>query len=179
MIAAPPLLGPTLTTPRLTLRPPQAGDEAHLLAMVTPEETRRFLGPIQPTRADSFARNVRNAGGWALFGYSNFMAFETIGGDFVGSMGMFRFDRDLGPHYDGCAEAGWIVCLEKAGQGYASEGMAAIHAWFDGAFGQQRTVCMISPDNTASHRVAAKFGYRVFGETTIEDEVLDLLERLP
>lgn len=172
------ILGPTLTTARLTLRPPQIGDEAHLLALVTPDETRRFLGPFQPTRSDSFARHVRNAGGWALFGYSNFMAFETATGDFVGSMGLFKFDRDLGPHFDGCAEGGWIVALEKAGQGYASEGMAAILNWFDSTHGKQRTVCVISPENAASHRVAAKLGYAKFAESKMENDDVDLLERL-
>ena len=171
-------LGPTLTTARLTVRPPQVGDEVHLLAMVTPEETRRFLGLFQPTRSDSFARNVRNAGGWALFGYSNFMAFEAATGDFVGSMGLFKFDRELGAHFDGCAEAGWIVALEKSGQGYASEAMAAIHEWFDGTFGRQRTVCVIAPDNLVSHRVAAKLGYAKFGGSALEGDAVDLLERL-
>ena len=172
-------LGPTLTSARLTLRPPQLGDEAHLLALVTPEETRRFLGAFKPTRSDSFARHVRNAGGWALFGYSNFMAFETATGDFVGTMGLFRFDRDLGAHFDGCPEGGWIVAQDKAGQGYASEGMAAIHDWFDSAHGRQRTVCVISPDNAASHRIAAKLGYAKFGESALEGDAVDLLERLP
>jgi RimJ/RimL family protein N-acetyltransferase len=171
------VLGPTLTSARLTLRPPQLGDEAHLLALVTPDETRRFLGPFKPTRSDSFARHVRNAGGWALFGYSNFMVFETATGDFVGSMGVFKFDRDLGAHFDGCPEAGWIIALEKAGQGYATEGMAAILDWFDRAHGRQRTVCVISPENTASHRVAAKLSYVKFGESQLEDEAVDLLER--
>lgn len=177
MSTAKPPLGPTITTARLTLRPPQIGDEAHLLALVTPEETRRYLGTFKPTRSDSFARHVRNAGGWALFGYSNFMAFETATGDFVATMGLFKFDRDLGDHFDGCPEAGWIVALEKAGQGYASEGMAAIHNWFDATHGRQRTVCMIAPDNVASHRVAAKLGYGKFGQGEIEGDAIDLLER--
>ena len=148
------------------------------MALVTPEETRRFLGAFQPTKSDSFARHVRNAGGWALFGYSNFMAFETATGDFVGTMGLFRFDRELGDHFDGCPEAGWIVALGKAGQGYATEGMAGIHDWFDVAFGRQRTVCIIAPDNVASHTVAAKLGYTKFGEGAIEGDAIDLLERV-
>lgn len=171
-------LGPTLTSARLTLRPPQIGDDALLMAMIAPKETRRFLGAHKPTRGDSFNRNIRNVGGWALFGYSNFMAFETATGDFVGSMGLFRMDREMGDHFDGCAEAGWIVVLEKAGQGYASEGMAAIHAWFDTTFGRQRTVCVISPDNAASHKVAAKLGYTKFSDGELEGDAVDLLERL-
>ena len=171
------VLGPTLISARLTLRPPQLGDEAHLLAMITPEETRRFLGAFQPTKSDSFARHVRNAGGWALFGYSNFMAFETVTGDFVGSPGLFQFDRELGPHFDGCPEAGWIIALEKAGRGYATEAMTAIHDWFDATHGRQRTVCVISPDNMASHRVAAKLGYTKFGESVLENDTVELLER--
>jgi RimJ/RimL family protein N-acetyltransferase len=47
--------------------------------------------------------------------------------------------------------------------------MAAVLGWFDGAHGG-RTVCMISPGNTASGRVAAKLGYVPIGMATYKDE---------
>jgi RimJ/RimL family protein N-acetyltransferase len=41
--------------------------------------------------------------------------------------------------------------------------MAAALAWFDTAHSIRRTVCMISPGNQASERVAAKLGYEPLG----------------
>ncbi|WP_410503442.1 hypothetical protein [Hymenobacter sp. AT01-02] len=50
-------------------------------------------------------------------------------------------------------------------------------AWGDAHFTQDRTVCIIDPDNTASLRVAAKFGYHEYARTTYQEKLIVLLER--
>lgn len=170
--------GPTLTTARLTLRLPQAGDEHHLLDMLQAEETRAYLGPVTLTLSDSFARNVRNAGGWLLYGFSNFMMVETATGAFAGSCGLFRIHREFGADFDGCPEAGWIVHHDHAGRGYAKEAMGAIHDWFDATHGRQRTTALIDSRNAASQSVARALGYRIFRSTTMDDDPVDLWERV-
>ena len=171
--------GPTLTTNRLMLRLPQAGDEHHLLAMIESEETRRFLGPnAVATLSDCFARNVRNAGSWALYGHGNFMVESRADGGFIGGCGLFRTHRGLGEDFDSCAEAGWTIRADRVGHGYAKEAMAAAHDWFDRTFGRQRTTCIIDPRNLASQSVARALGYVPYRPAQFEGDTVDLWERI-
>jgi RimJ/RimL family protein N-acetyltransferase len=50
-------------------------------------------------------------------------------------------------------------------------------AWTETELGATRTVCMISPENAASFRVAQKLGYREYDRTTYKGAPTVLLER--
>ncbi|MCC6786891.1 MAG: GNAT family N-acetyltransferase, partial [Hyphomonadaceae bacterium] len=64
-------IGPTLTTARLILRPPQHEDFDGFASMATEEETMRFIGGIAPR--DAAWRGMASlAGSWALLGYGMF-----------------------------------------------------------------------------------------------------------
>ena len=54
--------------------------------------------------------------------------------------------------------------------------LTAILAW--AAAAHPRTVCVISPDNLASLRVAAKLGYREIGRADFKDHQILVFERL-
>ena len=45
------------------------------------------------------------------------------------------------------------------GKGFATEALRAVLAWFEGAFPNQPTQCIIDVGNVPSHRVAEKLGY--------------------
>jgi RimJ/RimL family protein N-acetyltransferase len=51
------------------------------------------------------------------------------------------------------------------GKGYATDAASAQIAWAEQHFGRTDFICMISPENTPSLRVADKLGYREFTRT--------------
>lgn len=166
-----------IDTERLHLRPPTLDDFELSYALTASEEMRRFLGRTLD-REDSFARHLRNAGCWSLFGHGPFSVIERASGDYVGGCGLFRALRGLGDDFDPYPEAGWVIGQPSWSRGYATEAMTAILAWFDAAFGG-RTVCMIVPGNTASERIAAKLGYEPIGLATYKEAEVMRYARQP
>lgn len=167
-----------LETARLLMRPPVVDDLEALFQLTQPAPMRRFLSMEEASREDAFARLLRNAGSWALYGYGTFIVREREGGAFVGSCGLFRTRRGLGPDFDESPEAGWIVAQQYWGRGYAVEAMRAAIDWFARSRGEQRTVCLIAPDHPASETVAARLGYVRFAERTLNGEPVNLYERV-
>ena len=163
---------PLLVTDRLELWQPQPADLADLFELTYAEETRRFLGSFVPSEADSFARLLRNAGSWSLFGYGTFIVRRKAEGRIVATCGVFRSYRGFGADHglDNVPEAGWIVHKDCWGQGLAREAMEAALAWFDAAHGKQRIACMIEEGHTASERLAAKLGFAEYARHQQPDE---------
>lgn len=170
---------PVLVTERLELWRPLAADLPDLHAMMQHEVTRRFFGAWEATLADMHARLLRNVGSWSLYGYGTFMVRERGKATIIGNCGVFHSWRGLGEDFDDQPEAGWIVAADKARQGYAGEAMTAVFAWFDAAHGPRRTVCMIDPANTASIRLADRFGYKPLRDAEFGGEPIRLFERTP
>jgi RimJ/RimL family protein N-acetyltransferase len=171
--------GPLLTTERLELWRPRANDLSSLVDLMAAEETRRFLGPSLPNASGQFERLMRNAGGWALYGYGNFMLRLPGEDAILGSCGVFHSHRGFGQGLDDTPEAGWIVRNDCWGRGYAREAMRAILEWFDAEHGPRRIAAMIEDGNTASERVAASLGFVRYGRQEYEGAQLNLFERLP
>lgn len=173
--------GPLLTTARLELWQPQAGDLADLFDLTFAEETRRFLGSFVPSEMDAFARLARNAGSWALWGYGTFMVRRKGEGTIIANCGVFRSHRGFGAAQglDNVPEAGWIVHKEAWGQGVAREAMEAALAWFDQTHGRQRVACMIEEGHAASEKLARELGFAAYGRQEGEGAApLVLYERL-
>jgi len=173
-----PVPGPVLVTERLELWMPQADDHAGLLALIEPEAVRRFLGPAQPPPEDAFARLLRNAGSWSLYGYGVFVVRERGQAGIVASCGVFHSWRGFGTGLDDVPEAGWIIAASHWGKGFASEAMQAALAWFDAEHGALRSACMIEEGHAASAAVAAKLGYAEYARhLPVEGRALVLYER--
>ena len=85
---------------------------------------------------------------------------EKGSGAYVGDLGFADFHRPLEPPIDGVPEAGWAFVRAAHGKGYATEALKAVTEWLDGTGRHPRSVCIISPGNLASIRVAEKAGYR-------------------
>ena len=174
-----PVPGPVLTTERLELWRPAPSDHAGLLTLLKPEPVRRFLGPAQPTPEAAFARLLRNAGSWALYGYGVFVVRERGRAEIVASCGIFHSWRGFGQGMDDVPEAGWIIAEPHWGKGYAIEAMTAALARFDAEHGSRRTVCMIEEGHAASAAVAAKLGFAEYARhVPDEGRALVLYERL-
>ena len=160
---------PLLQTARLRLRPPVLSDAPKLAAMVAPEAVHRHLGGPQLPE-ESWNRFVRGQGYWPLFGYGPFVVERASDGRFVGSCGLFRGKRGLGPAFDNQPEAGWVLAHWAWGRGFAHEAMAAILGWFDATPLATAVVAMIEPENAASIALARRLGFRATGATRYHDE---------
>jgi RimJ/RimL family protein N-acetyltransferase len=88
-------------------------------------------------------------------------------GTFLGNGGLAQFERGI-PELEGFPEAGWSLVPAAWGRGLATEAMAEILRWADSELASEIR-CIIDPDNTASHRVAAKLGFEAFADK--EDEL--------
>ncbi|WP_390970740.1 GNAT family N-acetyltransferase [Paraburkholderia tropica] len=67
-------------------------------------------------------------------------------------------------------EIGWMIARQAQRFGYASEAIAAAHGWAHTRWPDTETVCIISPENTASLKVASRFDYRREFETTYKKQ---------
>ncbi|HSQ95906.1 MAG TPA: GNAT family N-acetyltransferase [Croceibacterium sp.] len=159
---------PFLTTDRLELWQPHEADMLAMHEVVRDPRTNRFLGP-RAQFSDHAVRFMRNAGSWFLYGYGALMLRLRGQEQVIGNCGVFHTFRGLGDDFDDHPEAGWIVGAEHVGQGLAGEAMRAVLDWFDREHGPRRIVCMISPENEPSIRLAAKLGFVPVRETALPD----------
>jgi RimJ/RimL family protein N-acetyltransferase len=172
-----PDLVPVIETSRLILRGHRTDDFAACAAMWgDPHVTRHFAGP--PISAqEAWAKILRYAGLWALLGFGYWAVAEKSSGRFVGDVGFADFKREITPSFDGAPEIGWVLAPWAHGKGYASEAVAAALEWVECVLKPARTVCLISPANAPSLRVAQKAGYREYARTTYQDRPTVLFQR--
>jgi RimJ/RimL family protein N-acetyltransferase len=170
-----------LVTERFELWRPAPTDLAGLFELTRNDESRRFLGGFVPSEADSFARLLRNAGSWALWGYGTFVVRPRGHHQIVANCGIFRSFRGFGAEYgmDDVSEAGWIVHPNWWARGVASEVMAAALDWFDQTQGRQRVAAMIEQGHDASEVIAARLGFERYGTyAPIDGTRLGLWQRI-
>lgn len=165
-----------LVTDRLTLTPMQASDLPDLTALWADPVFATAIFPAALSSEDVWFRLLRDIGHWEVLGYGNWAIRENATGDYVGSVGVLDYRRNLEPAFDG-PELGWGVAPRFQGKGMAFEALSAALAWCDDALNARRTFCMISPDNAPSHALARRAGYVPFVETTYKDAPVVLLER--
>jgi RimJ/RimL family protein N-acetyltransferase len=168
-----------IETENLRLRRPEIGDLEAIHAMRSDLAIVRFLGGRALNREEAWHRLTRIVGHWALRGYGMFAVVDKRSGALVGEVGLFDGCRGLSPDFDNAPEAGWILAGEAQGKGYAGEAAAAAHRWFAAVHGEQRSVCIIAPENLASFRVAHKLGYKSFGQVDYQNGPVVMLERIP
>ena len=167
-----------IETERLALRVWDAGDLPAYFHIFNAPSTCRFLGRGPMTSDEAWTRLLRNIGHWALAGYGIFAVEEKASGRMVGEVGLGDFQRRLGPEFDSCPEARWIIADWAQGQGYATEAAQAALDWIESRFGAERTVCVIHSANRDSLGVARKLGYVPFAERSYRGHPAVLHERM-
>lgn len=167
-----------LETERLILRVPELPDFDAFAAMWADENVNRFISGKTWPRNESWKKFTGNVGHWALLGYGQWSVLRKDSGEYVGQVGFFDADRDLGPDFDNDREAGWVLAPGADGQGYATEAMQIAHSWMDKQPFGGRTVCMMDVDYPASRRVAEKCGYVEMRRTEDTFGAVVLFERM-
>lgn len=150
---------PVLTTDRTVLRGLALTDFDDFAAMWADPGITRHITGTPSTPSDSWMRLLRHAGHWALLGYGYWAVTDRQSGAFLGAVGFGSFMRDLDPPLGNVPEAGWTMIGAAQGRGLAGEAMGAALDWADRALPGGETVCMISPENGTSLRLAARLGY--------------------
>lgn len=150
---------PVVETERLRLRGHREDDFQHCVAMWSEDAVTRFTVGRQLTGEEIWLRMLRHIGHWSLLGFGYWVVEEKATGAFLGEAGMAEFHRDMEPSILGTPEAGWVFSSAAHGQGYAFEAAQAILTWGENRFGNDRSVCLIAPENEPSLRLAAKLGY--------------------
>ncbi|ARM87825.1 GCN5-related N-acetyltransferase protein [Rhizobium sp. CIAT894] len=163
---------PSLETERLKLRPHHLDDfEAHA-ALWADEDVVRFISGVASTREQSWSRMLRLAGMWHHMGFGFLAIVEKASGRFIGEAGFMESRREMDPPIEGTMELGWALMPSAHGRGYATEALNALIGWAERYFPGKPMSCIISPENQASLRVAAKLGFRETVRTHYNGEVI-------
>ena len=169
-------IGPTLTTARLVLRPPQHEDFDGFASMAQEEETMRFIGGLMP-RDQAWRSMASLAGSWALLGYGMFSVIRRDTNEWIGRLGPWRPGGKEG-NWPG-NEVGWGVKASAAGQGFAQEGAVAAIDWAFDNLGWDHVIHCIDKRNLGSIKLAERLGSRCEKEDVrlappFENSVVDL-----
>ena len=155
-----------ITTHRLVLRPPRAGDGAAMNEAVleTIEPLQRWMPWATPTPTPDQTE------AWCRSSAADFVARrqlpmllflrESAGepATFVGSSGLHRVDWEV-PRF----EVGYWVRRRFEGQGYVTEAAAAITRFAFETLGARRVEIRTDDRNERSWRVAERLGFRLEG----------------
>lgn len=145
------MLGPTIETERLILRPPVEDDLDGWAEMMGDEATARFIGGVQP-RPAAWRGLAAMAGSWALKGFGMFSLIEKDSGRWVGRLGPWQPEGWPG------TEVGWGLTRDAWGKGYATEGSIAAIDWAFDTLGWSEVIHCIDPENKGSIGVAQRLG---------------------
>ncbi len=149
------MIGPTIETARLVLRPPIHADFDGFAEMAQEEETMRFIGGVS-ARDAAWRTMAMVTGSWSLLGYSMFSVIEKSSGRWIGRLGPWRPGGKEGS-WPG-DEVGWALRAGAQGKGYAAEGAAAAIDWALDVLGWDHIIHSIDPANTASIALAERLG---------------------
>ena len=157
-----PVIGPTLETDRLILRPPSGEDFDAWAAFAADAEVAHFIGGVQ-TRAVAWRALCGVTGAWIVNGFSMFSVLEKESGRWVGRIGPWKPEGWPG------TEVGWGLARDAWGRGYAVEAATAAIDWAFDALGWTEVIHAIDPANTPSQRVAQRLGSRNLRRSVLPD----------
>ena len=150
------MLGPTLETDRLILRPPGAEDFGPWAALLADPVAARFIGGVQAP-GGAWRSLAMMTGSWVISGFGNFSVIEKATGRWIGRAGPWYPYGWPGP------EIGWGFVRSAWGQGYATETALRCLDFVFGNLGWDRVVHPIDPANAASIAVAKRIGSGLLG----------------
>jgi RimJ/RimL family protein N-acetyltransferase len=150
---------PTLTTDRLTLRPPQEADFPAMLAF-NDSPRAGFVGGGRD-RQWVWRGLLANIGHWALRGYG-FYSVDTRDGAFIGRVGVIYHDGWDEP------ELAWHLFDGFEGHGYAVEAARAAREDYHARISPQPPISYVDVQNGRSQALAIRLGATI--ERTLNDD---------
>jgi RimJ/RimL family protein N-acetyltransferase len=146
-------MSPSISTPRLLLRPFTQKDRAPFAALNAHPLVVEWLGERTEAESDALVEKINaeiEREGWGLW------AVEAAGGEpFIGMAGLHRVDHSF--PFAPAVEIGWRFHPAYWGHGYATE--AAVAARDDGfAHGLEEIVAMTAVGNVRSQAVMRRIG---------------------
>lgn len=153
---------PRLETQRLILRGLCEEDLDAYAEMYGDSEVVRYIGSGKPlSRQQSWRSMAMMLGHWQLRGYGMWAVEERQSSEMIGRIGCWQPEGWPG------FEIGWMLRRAYWGHGFATEGAKAAMDYAFGEMQQSRVMSLISPENSASRRVAQKLGEKPEGTTKI------------
>ncbi|MBT3140145.1 GNAT family N-acetyltransferase [Phaeobacter gallaeciensis] len=141
---------PTISTPRLTLRPLEARDFASFSDFFASDRSKFVGGPA--TAEQSWRMLAGELGHWQLRGYGRWAVEETATGKLAGVIGPWN------PHGWPEPELGWDLMNGFEGQGYATEAALAAREYAYDTLGWTTAISLVAPENNGSRSVAKRMG---------------------
>ncbi|MCO4317085.1 GNAT family N-acetyltransferase [Phyllobacterium sp. 21LDTY02-6] len=168
---------PIIETERLVLRGHRRDDLERLHELWShPVVYRHISGePSSPER--SWGRLLQYIGMWQAIGYGFWAMEEKATGRYIGDAGFADFNRVMEPAFGEVPEMGWVVSPEVHGKGYAVEALTKMLEWGKANLAARSARCIISPDNSASIKLARRCGFEPIAETNYLGEPVQLFER--
>ena len=170
---------PVLETERLILRGYAKEDFPAYAAIWANADVTRFINGAPLSEEDAWAKFLRIAGQWPILGFSFWAVEEKVSRRFVGETGFIEGMRDIQPSLKGIPEMGWSFSPTVHGKGYAQEAVSAAIPWGEKHFGKRAMRCIIAPENGPSIKLAKKFGFAEFAQTTFKGKPTIMFERKP
>ena len=145
---------PTLTTPRLTLRPHLLADYAVFRAFWMSDRAVHIGGPLRHEH-EVWRQFSAETGHWALHGFGLWTLVSRASGAVLGWVG-----PQHPPHY-AAPELAWHLTGDAEGKGYGYEAAHAALGHLRANFAATRVISYVSDANTRSQRLAERLGAQV------------------
>lgn len=145
----------TITTPRLTLRPPRAEDADDLFAVYADDEVARYLlhGAWQTIgQAQDWIAAAERA--WQAATAYHFVVIDTAQARVIGTCQLFSLHTESAR-----AEIGYTLARRDWGRGAMTEALHGLIDWAFGPAGLRRLEAEIDPANRASATLLARLGF--------------------
>lgn len=152
-----------LETDRLILRVQQVEDFDRYADFFAHESSRVVGRPHM--RGDAWRRFLQMPSAWALQGFAMFSVIEKSSGLWIGQAGPWRPGGWPG------TEVGYAFHHDAHGKGHCTEACIAAIDWTFGTLGWTEVIHCISPENSASRKVAQRLGSRNRGVGTLPPPV--------
>jgi RimJ/RimL family protein N-acetyltransferase len=137
----------------------------------------RHVAGTALTPEEVWARLLRSIGHWAALGFGHWIVRDKCTGEFVGEVGFVRFMRGIDEDFDNAPETGWMLARHAQRFGYATESLEAALQWADVRWPGSKTVCIISPNNLPSMKLAGKFSYHADRNVIYKNKEVTVLWR--
>lgn len=149
-----------IETPRLLMRPPEAGDVHELWEIHQDPDVMRFMDTTERDLSVAWRCVAVMVGHWQMRGYGPWVLISKRDGRMVGRTGLWNVAGGPG------LELGWMVRRPDWGKGFATEAATAALAWAWQHVPDDHVISLIEPGNARSIRVAEKIGQRLEGRTS-------------